>query len=88
MELVRSSSVDSTGKELMGSSGFCDGTRGSQVEYDYDTSVGNNVGYLDLLDERSGEGGNIHKKDVQLHSLGDCALNLPNTETVYFRLIT
>lgn len=32
-------SIDSTGKELMDGSYFCDSTRDSEVEYDYDKSV-------------------------------------------------
>ena len=50
VDLIRASSVDSIGKELMDTSDFCDSTRGSEVEYDCDTSVENNVGYRDLLD--------------------------------------
>lgn len=44
------------------------------MEYDYDTSVENNVGYPDLLDECSRERGNIHKGDLKLNSVGKCAL--------------
>lgn len=60
--LTRARSVDRTGKELVDTSDCCDSTGGSEVEYGYDTSVENNVGYPDLLDECSRERGNIHKK--------------------------
>lgn len=53
---------------------FCDSTRDSEVEYDYDTSVENNVGYPDLLDECSRERGNIRQRDLKLNSVGKCAL--------------
>lgn len=53
---------------------FCDSTRDSEVEYDYDTSVENNVGYPDLLDECSRERGNIHEGDLKLNSVGKCVL--------------
>lgn len=44
VDLIRASSVDRTGKELMDTSDFCDSTRGSEVECDYDTIVEGNVG--------------------------------------------
>lgn len=44
------------------------------MEYDYDTSVENNVGYPDLLDECSRERGNIHEGDLKLNSVGKCVL--------------
>lgn len=39
--LIRVGSVDSTGKELMDAFHFCDSSRDSEVEYDFDTSVSN-----------------------------------------------
>lgn len=65
-DLIRASSVDRTGKELMDTSDFCDDTRGLEVEYDDGTSTENNVGYPDLLDKCSREKGDIHKKDLKL----------------------
>lgn len=59
VDLIRSSSLDRTRKQLMDTSDFCDSTRGSEVEYDHDTSIENNVGYPDLLNERSRERRNI-----------------------------
>lgn len=56
----------------MSTSGFCDGTSVLEVEYDYDTSIENNAGYPDLLDECSRERQNIHKKDLKLSSVGKC----------------
>lgn len=53
---------------------FCDSTRDSEVEYDYDTGVENNVGYPDLLDECSRERGNIQEGDLKLNSVGKCVL--------------
>lgn len=73
VDLIRASSVDRTGKELMDTSDFCDSTRSSEVQCDYDTSVQNNIGYPDdgyLLDECSRERRNIAKKDLKLDSVG------------------
>lgn len=76
--LIRVGSVDSTGKELMDASHFCDSTRDSEVEYDYDTSVSNNTGYHDILGECSRGRGDTQQKDLKLNSVGECALlNLP-----------
>lgn len=95
VDLIRASSVDRTGKEVMDTSDFCDSIRGSEVQYDYDTSVENNIRYPDLLDECSRERRNIPEKDLKLNSVEVSMLlfnlfnlPLPNTETVYFRLIT
>lgn len=70
VDLIRASSADRTGKELMDTSDFCDSTRGLEVQYDYDTSIENNIGYPDLLDECSRERRNIPKKDLKLSSVG------------------
>lgn len=72
--LIRVGSVDSTGKELIDASYFCDSTRDSEVEYDYDTSVSNNTGYHDILSECSRGRGNTQQKDLKLNSVGECAL--------------
>lgn len=72
--LIRVGSIDSTGKELMDTSHFCDSTRDSEVEYDHDKSVENNTGYPDTLGECSRERGNTQQKDLKLNSVGECAL--------------
>lgn len=72
--LIRVGSVDSTGKELMDASHFCDSTSDSEVEYDYDTSVSNNTAYPDILGECSRRRGNTQQKNLKLNSVGECDL--------------
>lgn len=42
--LIRAVEVNSTGKELMDTSGFCDSTRDLDVEYNFDTDAKYYVG--------------------------------------------
>ncbi|XP_062439685.1 AN1-type zinc finger protein 6 isoform X1 [Rhea pennata] len=69
VDLIKTISIDSTGKELMDTSDFRDSTRDSEAECDYDTSIENNVECPDLLDEGSRERGNVHDTVLKLNSL-------------------